>query len=330
MKHRPELDGLRGIAILAVLASHAQVPGVSLVGGLAGVTLFFALSGYLITGLLLAEWDARQQIDLRRFYLRRGLRLFPALAVVVVAVVIGSALGIWVAVGGDVDVRFAIPVVILYLSDFVVAGGRLGVLGHTWSLAVEEQFYLLWPFILILALRAADRRSIAAAAILVAVLVTPWRAVLVMTGDLAHAWWWPDTHADALLLGCAVALLAVRLPSWAGWLGLAGIVLTLVAWQPDGAIAWFAPIATIASVLAVAGCPAALRWSPLAYIGRISYGIYLWHYLLIWWGLPWPVVVGISVLVASLSYALIERPFLRLKDRLRPLPGAPVEAATAT
>ena len=133
MKHRPELDGLRGVAVLTVLASHAQVPGFSIEGGLAGVTLFFVLSGYLITALLLAERQSTHRVNLRAFYLRRGLRLFPALAAVLVVVAVGSAVALWPNTGGFAGI--AIPAVLLYAGNWAqIAGVALGPLGHTWSL----------------------------------------------------------------------------------------------------------------------------------------------------------------------------------------------------
>jgi peptidoglycan/LPS O-acetylase OafA/YrhL len=326
IRHRPELDGLRGIAILVVLAAHTRVPGFAADGGHAGVTLFFVLSGFLITSLLTAELASVGQISLPRFYGRRALRLFPALAAVLLVVAVGSLLNVWPAAGGNMLVAF--PAVLLYIGDFVSETGRLGVLSHTWSLAVEEQFYLIWPIALILALRVSTPRKLGLGLVVVALLVTPWRELFVLTGDLGHAQWWPDVRADALLLGCAVALLRVRVSTLAGWAGLAGVIVTAMVWPGGTSIGYMLPIATACSVLALAGCPQALDWRPLAYLGRISYGVYLWHYLFIWWGLPWPVVIALSLLVASASYALIERPFLRLKDRLR-APETPPEPTIA-
>jgi peptidoglycan/LPS O-acetylase OafA/YrhL len=316
LAHRSELDGLRGIAVLVVLAAHAGVPGFSSEGGLAGVTLFFVLSGFLITGLLVVERGATGRIDLRSFYIRRGLRLFPALLALLVVVAAGSMIGLWSRAGGDM--RTAIPAVLLYVGNWAqVAGVSLGPLGHTWSLAIEEQFYLLWPIGLILALRFAGRRTIAVILVLIAIMVTPWRVDLLLAGDLGHAFAGTDAHADALLLGCAIALLEVRLPAGIGILGAAGVVACAILWGGGGSLVYMIPAATVLSALAVAGPPKLLGWAPLAHIGRISYGLYLWHFLFIWWGLPWPVVITTSVLAAELSYVAVERPFLRLKDRMR-------------
>lgn len=313
MRYRPELDGLRGIAVLVVLASHAHVPGFAIDGGLAGVTLFFALSGYLITSLLAAEIAASGRIRLAGFYARRALRLLPALFAVLIVVAIGYSIGVWTSLAA---LPLTIASVVGYMANWAGIGGlQLGVLAHTWSLSVEEQFYLAWPLLLVAGIRF---RRLAIALLVVAVLVTPWRFVLMGDGaGYARVFAGTDTHVDALFVGCAIALLGTRLPSAFGWLGLAATVVLGMTWASDAELPWFLPLATVGSALALAGCPASLRWAPLAYIGRISYGLYLWHYLFIWSGLPWPVVILASLLVASLSYIVIERPFLRLKDRTR-------------
>jgi peptidoglycan/LPS O-acetylase OafA/YrhL len=316
VNYRPELDGLRAAAVLTVMAAHARVPGLAIEGGSAGVTLFFVLSGYLITTLLLAERSAAGRVDLRNFYVRRGLRLFPALFALLVVVGFGSAFGLWGSAGGDMTI--AIPAVLVYVGNWAqVIGIPMGALGHTWSLAIEEQFYLIWPVTLLLALRLGDRRIIGLLTIFAAVLVTPWRVELLLAGSLGQAFAGTDSHADALLMGCAIGLLEIKLPAPAGWLGLLGIVLSGALWSGGGGLVFMLPIATAAAVLAVAGSPEVLGWTPLAHLGRISYGLYLWHFLFIWWDLPWPIVFVLSFIVAEASYAAIERPFLRWKDRFR-------------
>lgn len=325
MRYRPELDGLRAVAVLTVMAAHARVPGFAIEGGSAGVTLFFVLSGYLITALLLAERAALGTVDLRAFYIRRGLRLFPALVALLFVVALGSVFGLWASAGGDM--ALAIPAVLVYAGNWAqVVGVSMGPLGHTWSLAIEEQFYLVWPVTLLLALRLGDRRLIGLLAILGAILVTPWRVELLLAGALGHAYAGTDAHADALLLGCAIALLDLKLPAPVGWVGLLGIVLSAALWSGGGGLVFMLPIATVCAVLAVVGCPRPIGWGPLAHIGRISYGLYLWHFLFIWWGLPWPVVFALSFMAAQASYAWIELPFLRQKDRFRPAAPAPSAA----
>ena len=330
LAHQPELDGLRGIAVLVVLAAHARVTPVAAEGGLAGVTLFFVLSGYLITRLLIAERTTIGRVDLRAFYMRRALRLFPALGALLIVVLVGYAIGLWESNRADLGV--AIPAVILYAGNWVAAtGASFGVLGHTWSLAVEEQFYLVWPVLLLLLLSRVSLRAVAVGAVLIAVLVTPWRLVLLMNGQLGWAFNGTDTHADALLLGCAIAILGTKLPATLGWLGVLGLIATSIVWIGGGGLLIMVPLATIASALAVAGSPQALGWRPLAFVGTISYGLYLWHFLFIWSGLPAIVVVAASFAAAIASYYVVERPFLRLKDRWgttsAPMPSGSADTA---
>jgi peptidoglycan/LPS O-acetylase OafA/YrhL len=317
MRHRPELDGLRGIAVLIVLASHACLAGFAVEGGLAGVTLFFVLSGFLITSLLVAEFGRYRRVDLRAFYLRRGLRLLPAMFALLAVVAVGYALNAWPSQA--IDLPVSLLVVATYVPNWApfMFHINMGVLGHTWSLGIEEQFYLLWPIALLAGLRLLGARGVGLAALAVAVLVSPWRIFLLVGAEGAgRVFIGTDTHADALLLGCALALLPVRAPSFLGWLGIGGVVVTGAAWASGGmGLLLFLPVATIASVAALAGCPAMLAWRPLAYVGRISYGLYLWHFLLIWWGWPAPLVIAVAIAVSVVSYERLERPFLRLKDR---------------
>jgi len=276
------------------------------------------LSGFLITSLLVAELGSRSRIDLRAFYIRRGLRLLPVLFALLAVVAVGYALDGWPSPPGPeiYNVPLSLLAVAAYVPNWVQMTFPLGVLGHTWSLGIEEQFYLVWPIALLTGLRLLGARGLGLAALALAVLVTPWRLFLLESGDWVRVFLGTDTHADALLFGCALALLRIRAPSFVGWLGVGGIIVTGAAWASGGmGLAVFMPLATIASVAALAGCPATLAWRPLAYIGRISYGIYLWHFLLIWWGWPAPLAIAASIAVAAVSYERLERPFLRLKDR---------------
>lgn len=321
MKHRPELDGLRGIAILLVLGAHTETPGFPAGGGGMGVTLFFVLSGYLITMLLLAERDSSARVDLRAFYIRRALRLFPALAAVILVVAALAITGFMPRAAAEgTDYGVVLVSVMAYLANWAaVSGQSIGIVGHTWSLAVEEQFYILWPMLLLLGLRLG-RQNFTLVTLVVIFCVTPYRYALAVHGDYLHLAIGTDARADALLLGCTLALLEIRWSELVGWLGLILIGIVSAAWlvnQP-GMDAVFLPAAAIAGTLAVAGCPAILAWRPLAFIGQISYGLYLWHGLVIWWHLPWPLAVALSLGIACLSFFLLERRFLRLKDRFAP------------
>ena len=319
MRYRPELDGLRGIAILIVLCAHTDVPGFASGGGGVGVSLFFVLSGYLITSLLLGERDRAGHVDLRAFYIRRGLRLFPALAAVLIVVALLAILGLIPAAASQgVNYPLVELGVIGYMANWlVVAGQGIGLLGHTWSLAVEEQFYVLWPAILLVCVRFG-RARLALLLLPLVLLDVPYRLLLDENGGFMHVFVGTDSRGDALLLGCVLALVATKWRPGLGWLGLAGVAVVAATWPGDpgmGAQILFIPIAAIVSTLAVAGCPAVLAWAPLAFIGRISYGLYLWHGIVIWWHVPWPIAVPLSIAIACASFYIIERPFLRLKDR---------------
>jgi peptidoglycan/LPS O-acetylase OafA/YrhL len=309
---RPELDGLRGVAIILVVGSHAQVPGFGS-GAVAGVTLFFVLSGYLITSLLVAERDRMGRIDLRAFYMRRALRLLPALYAVTIVVVVGYLLGLW----PNVEATAAGVIgMLLYVGNWTTAAGlSSGVLGHTWSLSVEEQFYILWPLALIAGLRHADRRTVAIVALAVAVAVLPWRLYVATSTAGYRTFLGTDTNADALLLGCAIAILRPRLSKLSGLAGIAGLIVVSELWRSSADTVPLFSLAAVTSTVAVAACPMFLSWGPLAYVGKISYGLYLWHYLLMWSGIPWPIVVIGSVVVASLSHRFLEQPFMNLKER---------------
>jgi peptidoglycan/LPS O-acetylase OafA/YrhL len=332
MKHRPELDGLRGIAILIVLGAHTGVPGFADGGGGAGVTLFFVLSGNLITSLLLAEKAKTGRVDLRAFYIRRALRLFPALAATLVVVTFLAVAGLMPQAAKEgVDYRVVVLGVICYVVNWVaVAGQSIGMLGHAWSLAVEEQFYIVWPTLLLLGLRLG-RTPLVLILLLLAFLDTPYRLLLDLNGGFMHVFVGTDSRGDALLLGCVLALLETRWHPVVGWAGVLGVLAVAALWPGDpglGAQLMFIPAAAIVSTLAVAGCPVILAWRPLAFIGKISYGLYLWHGLVIWWALPWPVAVPLSIAIACVSYFVLEQRFLRLKDRFgRARPG-PADAAT--
>jgi peptidoglycan/LPS O-acetylase OafA/YrhL len=348
--HRPELDGIRGVSIMFVVCFHGRIPPWSR-GGFLGVDVFFVLSGFLITILLIQEWEKNGRIDFKKFYARRALRLFPALALLLVVVCIYAA----IVHDPELEPRLykAALVTALYVSNWIVAFriGSLHPLNQTWSLAIEEQFYLFWPLILFTLLRLrASRRTILTTTAAVIVGSAVIRGILYSEGAvLERLYAGLDTRADALLIGCLIGLMAPwgMLPSTPSAIritqaaGVAGAVLVLalsvVATKPDGYL--YLGVLTLvgASVGAVlvallvtpsdSGWVKPLKLRPLVWIGRVSYGMYLWHYSIFWaidQAAPdWPLVLTITVklslalVMTTASFYLLEQPCLRFKDRFR-------------
>jgi peptidoglycan/LPS O-acetylase OafA/YrhL len=292
VKYNPALDGLRALAVLAVVAVHAKVPGFS--GGFVGVDLFFVLSGYLITQVL------AENPDLRRFYWHRARRLIPPLALMLAAyLAIFPLLRPEGRHWSDAGLAF------FYLSDYAYAFWRMPeYLNHTWSLSVEEHFYLLWPLVFL-----SFRPSIKQLAVAY-VLATLWR--------WQHPVWIEayvrfDMRLSGLILGCLIAQIPRdRFPAWPGLLALAVAVVVM----PSGTNIAQGPgimLVELAAAVAILGRPP--EWLPkLAYPGKLSYGIYLWHYpiarVLREWGWSWQatfaVTLLLSVALAALSYHTIE------------------------
>ncbi len=367
--YQPGLDGLRAVAVGAVLLYHGGVAWMR--GGFLGVDIFFVLSGYLITTLLLVEWGRTGRIRLLAFWARRARRLLPALALLLVGVVL---FGLLVAAPETLDrLRDDALSAIGYVANwrFIASGqgyfdqfAEPSPLRHTWSLAIEEQFYLLWPFILLALLHWRPRlttlaRVFAAGAIVSAALM----AVLVNPGgDPSRVYYGTDTRAQALLVGAALAAVTLRLRTrrdgpgpGAPWVraGVAGgVVLGLLLVLVRDTSSWMyrggyllAAVAT-AAVIGAAIQPkrnairSALGPAPLRWVGAISYGLYLWH---------WPVYltltnertgldgtgllvvrIAVSFAAATVSYYLVELP-VRHRQLLRDVPRAlvaiPVVAA---
>ena len=369
LTHRPALDGLRGCAILAVMLCHTAPPAAP--AGFLGVDVFFVLSGFLITALLLQEWQRTGGISLRHFYLRRVLRLLPAL----VAFLLVSWLYARLA-GSAVDEKLtrhgAVPILLYYFNwQVAYRMAPYYLVLHTWSLSVEEQFYLVWPLALLLLLRCRVPRAAVVGLLLagvVAVAVERFRFCVIRV-PIERVYFGTDTRADALLAGCLVGLLA----SW-GWLpragwpraalrgaGWAAVLVLLAHGRSSVGDAYIyrggftvVALATAVLIAALVQSPPrlldrALGLPPLAWVGRVSYGLYLWHVIVFWHLIPRllayiaahgvfrssfsPLLVGLlefpaALGVAALSFYLIEQPFLRLKDRLgRPAAPGPRPSA---
>ncbi|MEQ9399193.1 MAG: acyltransferase [Longimicrobiales bacterium] len=364
--YRRALDGFRGLAILMVVPFNWRW-GVS--GGYTGVDLFLVLSGFLITWLLVEEWWESGGIRIGAFYMRRFLRLLPAL-VFMLAVMSGLAT-VLLERESAVEYYRASVAVLFYVANWLLASGdpewidTLGPFNHAWSLSVEEQFYLVWaPLVAaVLALRGG-LRWLAGLVGVGALASWGWRAWLSAQG--AHPWrvyMGTDTRADALLMGAllAVGLLAYavrgrtlpKAPAPLGWLAVALLVAGAFT-LPDGAVPWFQK----SGHTAVAVVAAAALWhlttrpddalskafasGPLVGAGRVSYGVYLWH-------LPVAVMLnedrlGVSGLplegarlvalagVVAFSWIVIERPALRMKRRWSGgrTPGASGEAVSVS
>lgn len=305
--YEPALDGLRALAVIAVVGYHLDAPGLG--GGLLGVGMFFTLSGFLITRILIREYRSHSRIDLRRFWWRRARRLLPALAVLLVAVLVVTALvepdslGSRAAETGWAAVYMSNWATIFSGVSYFERFGSPGPLDHLWSLAIEEQFYVLWPLALGWLLRRfrGNRTKVAGVCLALAAVSFALLALLADSGfDNTRPYEGTDTRAGGLLVGAALALVwfpgrRARQVSRGAWRALdgAGIVAlavigALVVATDDFSLSlftWGLLLLTLATtvVVAVAVHPAS-RWlrpllstRPLVWVGERSYGIYLWH-----------------------------------------------------
>ena len=320
-RHRPALDGLRGLAVLLVVVAHAHVPLVEAGGGV-GVSLFFVLSGFLITGLLLAEHDKTGRVRFRAFYARRARRLLPAL---------GSLLAFLLTlrfITGMADVADARAVVgaVFYVNNWQVGHHNLTTLLHTWSLSVEEQFYSVWPLILLLCTRRGGRSLATRVAVGMVAALLCVAGVYVASGADLYSYT-SVTGFASVLVGSLLALTALRLPSWCAWLGVP--LLTIGCFASGDARVLGQLAGVIAGVLIVSATGAHdyrgwLSARSLTYVGRRSYAIYLWHYplLLMARGAPpesrWlvrSVLVVATFVIAEVSWRYLERPILQGRSR---------------
>jgi peptidoglycan/LPS O-acetylase OafA/YrhL len=349
--YRRWLDGLRGVAILLVLAAHIG----HLRGGPLGVDIFFVLSGFLITCLLVEEWETRRTISLKHFYWRRAIRLLPAFFLLLA---IAGLDALFLHSGPERLARFrAIAISACYLANWsILHPAQLFMLGHTWSLSLEEQFYLIWPVCLFIMLRSGlSRRTILLIVCAAIGLCCGHRLALLASRPAAgpeqleymiRMYVGFDTRADSLLVGCAAGLLVSwhmlprsrRFIFWTGWIAaFSALFLCYLAWrhnqlEPRYHRGLFTVVAVMVAVIIVRLLSAPsrigsllLESAPLVGAGRISYSLYLFHSPVIVW--LWPqgsmslglvdalAIVAATFGIALLSYYGVERPCLRLKTR---------------
>ncbi|MBI4933933.1 MAG: acyltransferase [Actinobacteria bacterium] len=339
--HQPALDGVRGVSVAMVLLFHGGFTWMT--GGYVGVSVFFTLSGFLITGLLVSEHDDTGGISASRFYARRVRRLMPASLLCLAAVSVAAAMGEF---GGLPHVRRDILASLFQVANWNAlangtsyadliarSGGQLGPVDHFWSLSVEEQFYWVWPLVcMVLLARGRSPRSVRRG------IVTLALAGMAAAPIIAHVWgpdaayWATPARLGEILVGAALAVvMSGRRWSWRGlpWLGLTGlavIVWASITW-PSGSgpayTGWLGVFA-LASAALIAGLQAAsplrtvLGVAPLAYLGRISYGVYLYHWPVFaiiddrrvdagLWGL-FAIRIAVTMVIAVASYHLFEQP----------------------
>ncbi len=354
LPHLVGLDGLRAVAVAAVVLYHADQEWIP--GGFLGVDVFFVLSGFLITSLLLVELDRAGGIDFGRFYLRRARRLLPALLAVlaVTAVLVAT-----IAHDGAGSFRRDVPGALLYVSNWwsIVTDtsyfefiGRPPMLQHLWSLAVEEQFYIFWPAIALVAYRYRGLRAVGwvalAGALLSTMAMTVGSILLAMpaAADPSRLYYGTDTHLMGVSVGAALAVVwrpgrtspvllpqARRLIAAAGLIGLALLAVMFTSVGEYSTFLYRGGFLLVAAVTAAVVAAASHRgvpfgrWlgmRPLRWIGERSYGIYLWHWPLFLVTRPGADIpldgtaalvlrVGLLLGVAEVSYRFLELPVRR-------------------
>jgi peptidoglycan/LPS O-acetylase OafA/YrhL len=332
MQRIPTLDGWRALAITAVIVHHASMAfyareadywaqSITRVGAF-GVDIFFGLSGLLITTLLLDEWEREGSVNLRAFYIRRAFRILPPCLILLLAI---TAAGLWRS-------PLEAASCFLFFRNYVPESLVSGYSAHLWSLAVEEHFYLLWPWILVWAGRKRGKHL----ALGIALLVGAWRIIWHNAGF----GWLPevsphyrtDLRLDALLWGCLVAFLIAdrrerdrfaHQMRFGAWVAAAGVVVLCVRYY---SMMPSVPLAVLIPAL-LAGTAVHPRWKisrlieslPFRWVGRISYSLYLWQQVFLapgwehpshWWQ-QFPANLAATAVAAVVSYYILEKPMIR-------------------
>jgi peptidoglycan/LPS O-acetylase OafA/YrhL len=337
--HHPALDGLRALAVLLVVFYHAFQNTV--LGGWAGVDLFFVLSGFLITTLLLIEFQRRNSISIPRFLGRRVARLFPASFVLLFAYLL---LALATKHGTErKDTLQTLFEAFTYRANLTAHPDATHGLGHMWSLSFEEQFYLIWPIVLLAMLTFKVRPSLRIGfTVLGIVACAVWRNHLWGEHvDVSRVYYWPDTRVDSLLMGCLAAQVYVM--GWParfrGWRFVTPVALAAIlvfafttrlpsGWVYQGGLTALALVGALLLLGTVTDAPEWLKKPlgsrPARRIGLLSYSLYLWHLPILLFlsdqahlsTLPAALIgIPLSVVAAELSYRFVEKPFLRLKAR---------------
>lgn len=338
--YRPDIDGLRAIAVVLIVLYHVGLAG--LPGGYVGVDVFFVISGFLITGLLVRELDQTGTLSLRQFYARRARRILPASFLVLAATLVGCAIffspiGLWRA-APDIAASAAYVPNLLFARQVVdyFHPARISPVIHYWSLGIEEQFYVFYPAFLLVAHRIAARRGPRTVAYVgLATVVSLALSVGVTSAHPTASFYLLPMRAWELGAGALLAFAGWRfrgvspvIANGAGVVGIALIAASSVLFdastQFPGAAA-LVPVAGTVLVIASGGAgrtpwsATILAWSPLRYIGRISYSMYLWHWPLIVFGaialkgvvpdeVQGALAIGLTVLLAAATYRWVEDP----------------------
>jgi peptidoglycan/LPS O-acetylase OafA/YrhL len=335
MRHRDDLQGLRAIAVLLVVLSHAGVPFLG--GGYVGVDVFFVLSGFLITGLLLSQAARDGRVRLGEFYVRRARRILPAAVLALVATDIAAHHllnfvrareavhdSVWAAFFAA-NVHFA-----RVGSDYFAQGQPPSPVQHFWTLAVEEQFYLVWPVVLAVVLLVAPLRRWLLWIVVAAGAASLAWSVHATATDRASSYFSTGARAWELALGAALAIGAFRLPAFAGWIGLGCIAAAAVGFSASSEFPGYAALLpTVGAALVIAAragrAGRVLSVAPMRYVGDRSYALYLWHWpvLVLAAGyagheLSTPTRLGLlagAFLLSIVTYALVENPIRHMKWR---------------
>jgi peptidoglycan/LPS O-acetylase OafA/YrhL len=348
LTYAPGLDGVRAFAVTAVVVFHLGATWLG--GGFLGVDVFFVLSGFLITSILLTEFYARGRIDIKNFYLRRARRLLPALFTMLAVITLVT----WVFARDELHrLRGDVIAALTYCTNWTQIVwnrgyfdqlGRPSLLQHLWSLAVEEQFYLVWPLLLVGGLAIGRRWLVPAIPVVLTGVSLLLMASMFHVGvDPHRVYYGTDTHISPMLVGAAVAVVVVMrrhaglardtargraiadIAALIGFLGLAWACVKISYYSPGLYQGGYLFIGIGSAALIYAAAHAGtitarlLGWAPLVWIGKRSYAIYLWHWPILMLTRPgvdlhWPkpviivLQVAVILIASDLSFRYIERP----------------------